>query len=297
MTWDRLDQELAGTNGTVSVYAGRLDAAPAYTRLPDVTHYAASTMKIAVLAALYRAADTGTLDLDTPVPVKNEFHSARPGAPRFRCKPGNDNDPAVWARVDGHSPLRWLAERMIVKSSNLATNLLLDHVGLPAVATVWALAGARHSHTGRGIEDFAARDAGIDNPVTAADLAALLGTIARGAREPGPLATPATCAAMLDVLLAQEHHEDLAAGLPPGTRVALKNGWVRGIRHAAGVVLPDDAPPYTLVVCTSDHPDGRGITRTDPDTAARRLIAHVSATVWTARHDLRPAAPETDPKR
>ncbi|MFI6757694.1 serine hydrolase [Micromonospora sp. NPDC050417] len=290
MTWERLDAELADTAGTVSVYAGRLDAAPAYTRLPQRTHYAASTMKVAVLGALYRAADTGTLDLDAPVPVENEFDSAQPDAPRFRCAPSYDDDPAVWARVGGDAPLRWLAHRMIVRSSNLATNLILGHVGLPAVNAVWDLTGAHHSHTGRGIEDFAARNAGIDNPVTAADLATLLGAIARGAQVPGPLATPATCAAMLDVLLAQEHHEDLAAGLPANTRVALKNGWVRGVRHAAAVIFPDDAPPYTLAVCTSDHPhDGK------PDQAARRLIAHVSATVWAARRDLLPD--RTPPER
>ena len=180
---------------------------------------------------------------------------------------------------------------MIVRSSNLATNLVLGHVGLPAVGAVWALTGARHSRTGRGIEDFAARDAGIDNLVTAADLAALLGAIALGARQPGPLAAPATCAAMLDVLLGQEHREDLAAGLPAGTRVAHKNGWVRGIRHAAGVVFPDDAPPYTVVVCTSADPDSGGITGSgaDPDAAARRLIARVSAAVWADRRRLTPA--------
>ncbi|MGW4464173.1 serine hydrolase [Micromonospora sp. NPDC004704] len=283
MTWDRLDRELADTAGTVSVYAGRLDAAPAYTRLPHHTHFAASTMKVAVLGALYRAADTGALDPDAPVPVENGFDSAKPGASRFRCSPSYDNDPAVWARVGGRAPLRWLAERMIVRSSNLATNLVLGHVGLPAVAAVWALAGARHSHTGRGIEDFAAREAGIDNPVTAADLAALLRTIALGTEAPGPLASTAACTTMLRVLLDQEHREDLAAGLPDGTRVAHKNGWVRGVRHAAGVVFPDDAPPYTVVVCTSDHPDGG-----DPDAAARRLIARISATVWATRRDLAP---------
>jgi beta-lactamase class A len=166
---------------------------------------------------------------------------------------------------------------MIVKSSNLATNILLGHVGLPAVAGVWALAGARHSVTGRGIEDFAARDAGITNLVTAADLAALLGAIARGADQPGPISSTDSCTAMLDVLLAQERREDLATGLPPGTRIAHKNGWVRGVRHGAGVVFPDDAPPYAVAVCVTT--DG-GV----PDEEARRLIARASAAAWAARH-------------
>lgn len=286
MTWERLDRDLAGTPGTVSAYVGRLGADPAYTRLPDATHYAASTMKVAVLAALYRAGEAGMLDLDRPVPVRNEFDSAQPTARRFSCDRDYDNDDAVWQAVGGRAPLRWLAQRMIVKSSNLATNIVISHVGLAAVTGIWALAGARHSVTGRGIEDAAAREAGIANLVTAADLAALLGAIALGAERPGPIAAPATCRAMLDVLLAQEHREDLAAGLPDGVRIAHKNGWIRGVRHGAGAVFPDDAPPYVIAVCTTtDLADG-GESGDGTDDAACRLIARVSAAAWEQRHDL-----------
>ncbi|MEU5726877.1 serine hydrolase [Micromonospora sp. NPDC047738] len=285
MTWEDLDSYLDKAPGTISAYVGRLGAPPTWTRLPDATHYAASTMKIGVLVALHRAAEAGRLDLDAPVPVHNAFDSALPGAPRFANARDYDNDDAVWDRVGGTASLRWLAERMIVRSSNLATNIVIGAVGLPAVAEAWALSGARHSVTGRGIEDSAAREAGIDNLVTAADLAALLGGLARGAREPGPLASPAGCASMLDVLFAQEHREDLAAGLPAGTRIAHKNGWVHGIRHGAGVVFPADAPPYVIVVCTTtDLADGGPSGEEDDD--ACRLIAHVSAQVWASRHDL-----------
>ncbi|MBQ1073480.1 serine hydrolase [Micromonospora sp. C31] len=285
MTWDELDAHLDEVPGTVSAYVGRVGAAPTWTRHADATHYAASTMKAAVLVALHRAAEAGTLDLDVPVPVRNEFDSALPGVPRFSCARHYDNDEAVWGRIGAGEPLRWLAHRMIVRSSNLATNLVIDHVGLPAVARVWDLTGARHSVTGRGIEDFAAREAGVTNLVTAADLAALLGALAAGVDTPGALASPAGCAAMLDVLCAQEHRDDLAAGLPEGTRIAHKNGWVRGVRHGAGVVFPDDAPPYAVVVCTTaDLADGNPTGEEDDD--ACRLIARVSAVAWDARRDL-----------
>ena len=285
MIWEELDAHLDKVPGIVSAYAGRPGARPTWMRRADATHYAASTMKLAVLVALFRAVEAGRLDLDAPVPVRNSFDSALSGAPRFANDRDYDNDEAVWDRVGGEASLRWLAERMIVRSSNLATNICIGQVGLPAVAQAWALAGARHSVTGRGIEDFAARDSGIDNLVTAADLAALLGELALGATRPGPLASPAGCAAMLDVLVAQEHREDLAAGLPDGTRIAHKNGWVRGVRHGAGVVFPDDAPPYTIVVCTTtDLADGGADGEVEDD--ACRLIAHVSERVWAARHDL-----------
>lgn len=297
MTWDELDRELAAAPGTISAYVARLGEPPAYLRLADATHYAASTMKVPLLVALYRAGEAGLLDLDMPIPVRNEFDSAQPGAPRFSNAQHYDNDDEVWERIGGTASLRWLARRMIVKSSNLATNLVLSHVGLAAVSGIWALTGARHSVTGRGIEDRAAREAGIDNRVTAADLAALFEAIALGARpaDAGPvpggtrglrprpeIASPETCAALLDVLFAQEHLEDLAAGLPPGTRVAHKNGWVRGVRHGVGVVFPDDAPPFVIAVCTTTLlADGSGGPGGD---AACRLIARVSAQAWAARH-------------
>ena len=284
MTWDELDTRLEAVPGCVSVHVGRLGASAAYRRLADTTHYAASTMKTAVLVALHRAAEAGRLDLDAPVPVVAEFASAQPGAPRFACDPRDDNDPEVWGRLGGSASLRRLAHRMIVRSSNLATCLVMSHVGLPAVAEVWALAGARHSVTTRAVGDLAARDGGLTNLVTAADLAALHAAIVQGAEQPGPLASPAACAQMRDVLLAQEIRDDLPAGLPAGTRIAHKNGWVHGIRHGAGVVLPDDAPPYAIAVCTTAATADGGPAY--DDATARRLIATVSATAWAARHRL-----------
>jgi beta-lactamase class A len=272
-----LDAELAAVPGTVSVWCGPLGGPPAYERLADATHYAASTMKVAVLAAVYRADEAGALDLDTPVTVSNDFASAAPAAPRFGCSREYDSDAVVWDRLGETVPLRWLARRMIVRSSNLATDIVLSYVGLPAVGEVWRLAGARHSVTGRGIEDYAAREAGITNLVTAADLAALLSAIATRA-----LAGPDACREMLDVLIAQEHREDLAAGLPPGTRVAHKGGWVHGVRHGAGVVFPGDTPPYAVVVCTTSGL-ATGAERDDP---ACRLVARVAAASWADRAEL-----------
>ena len=277
-----LDAELAAAPGTLSVWYGRLGAPPAYQRRAEATHYAASTMKAAVLAALHRAGEAGEIDLDAAVPVRNEFTSAAPAAPVYACRQSYDNDDAVWERLGGTAALRWLAERMIVRSSNLATNLVLARVGLPAVAEVWRAVGARHSVVGRGIEDSAAAEAGITNLVTAADLAALLSAIALGVATDGPLASRASCRAMLDALLAQECSEDLAAGLPPGTRIAHKNGWIPGVRHGAGVIYPDDAPPYVLVVCATSP-----LAVNEQNDEACQLVARVAAVTWANRLSLR----------
>ncbi|MFI6448564.1 serine hydrolase [Kitasatospora sp. NPDC050543] len=264
-SWQGEERHGAGApaRSTLSVVVARPDgppgAAPVRGLNPDAPHLAASTMKVAVLAALHRSG----LDLDEPVPVQNSFVSAAPG-PEFAISAERDSDPEPWHAVGSRRSLRWLADRMIVRSSNLATNLCLAHTGLDAVAEVWRLAGARHSVTGRAVEDFGADAAGIRNLVTAADLARLLHWLPTELR---------------DVLTANAHRVDLAAGLPPGTRVAFKNGWFPGVRHSAGIVYPPDAPPYTLVVCYSG-PLASGDDVQDP---AARLVARISAGYWGRR--------------
>ena len=61
-------------------------------------------------------------------------------------------------------PLRDLLERMIVRSSNLATNALIEIVDArKADATAHAL-GARNIRVLRGVEDGKAFEKGLNNP-------------------------------------------------------------------------------------------------------------------------------------
>ncbi|MER6304089.1 serine hydrolase [Kitasatospora sp. NPDC001539] len=236
------------------------DPEPVFTRAPDELHDAASTMKVAVLAALTRSG----VNLDAEVPVVNRHRSAVGG--EFANDPDWDSDPLPWELLGTHVPLRLLAERMITHSSNLATNLCLARTEPGAVAEVWRRAGATRSASPRGIEDYAARDAGVHNLVSARDLVRLLHSLAD---EP-------------ELLALLEHNSfrvDLAAGLPPGTRIAFKNGWIPGVRHCVGLVHPYDCPPYLIAVCYTG-PLASGADRGDP---AARLLARVSAAVWKRR--------------
>jgi beta-lactamase class A len=76
---------------------------------------------------------------------------------------------------------------------------------------------------------------------------------------------------MVEILARQEFDDEIPAGLPPGTRVAHKTGWITGIVHDAAIVYPDGARPYVLVVLT------RGIERREE---AQGLIADISRLVW-----------------
>jgi beta-lactamase class A len=262
---ERLVRDLHG-DSLVSVWLGDVHGERVYTRREGATHYAASTMKLPLLMAAYRRHERGEIDLDAEVPVHNRFLSAVDGSP-FAIEQHDDQDDETWSRVGRTMSLRALARHTTIHSGNLATNLLLEHVGSAAVSEVLADAGCSELTTlPRGIGDAAARRAGLDNRVTAGDLARVMCGI--GARR---LAEAATCRAVEDILAAQQHRDQVPAGLPTGTYVANKTGWVDGVAHDVALVRPDSAPPYVLAVCT---------TAAASEEALYSLNAAISAAAW-----------------
>ena len=237
---------IIGASGAarVGVAAGRLGGPPTLLVHASEPFYAASTMKVAVMLELYRRAWAGTIGLDEPVVVGNAFRSAVDGTP-FVLDPAGDSDNGLYALEGVAVPAGELARRMIVRSSNLAANLLMDRLGPPAVDAAVGRLGITGVRVVRGVCDDRAFRAGMNSTVTAAGLAMLLELIADGRAAP-----PDACAAMLETLSAQEFNEGIPAGLPPGTRVAHKTGWITALYHDAGVVYPVDARPYVLVVLT-----------------------------------------------
>ena len=229
--------------------------------------HAASTMKLPVMIELFRRADAGRLHLDSAVVLQNRFASIVDGSP-FTLDAGDDSDSSLYARVGQRVTLRELNERMITRSSNLATNAIIALLDArTANATAHAL-GATTMQVRRGVEDTKAFNAGLNNTTSARDLGVLLAAVAQGRA-----ASVASCAAMRDILLRQEFNDDIPAGLPPGTAVAHKTGWITGTTHDAAVVYPAGRAPYVLVI----------LTRAIPERAtAHQLMAGISRDVWAA---------------
>lgn len=258
-------------DGSFSVWAGRVLGPPVVAFCGGVQHYAASTMKLALVMAAFRECEQNRLDLDSTVLVHNEFRSAADGS-RFAMDADDDSDPEPWRRLGAAVTLRWLCYRSLVRSSNLATNLLLEATGFAPVSDVLATVGATKSCVTRGIEDAAARAAGLQNVVTASDLAATLRALATLT-----IAGAGSCREVLSVLAASQLNEAIPAGLPPATWVAHKSGWVDGVTHDAGLIRPPDAPPFVFVMCTTSDLSERD---------ALELIAAGAAATWTDRRVL-----------
>ncbi len=242
--------------------------------------HAASTMKVPVMIQLFRDRDAGALSLDDSIPIRNTFRSIVDSSP-YQLDRADDSDSSLYELEGRNQSIRQLIELMETVSSNLATNLLIDRVGAQrANATAHAL-GADSILVLRGVEDDKAYRAGRNNTTTARDLGMLFTALVQYRA-----ASPAACREMLDILGRQHFSEGIPAGVPPGTRVAHKTGWIGGVvYHDAGIVFPAHGAPYVLVVLTGGIQD---------DTAAYALVSDLSRIVASRDRGVRSGA-ETRP--
>jgi beta-lactamase class A len=215
----------------------------------DTSYHAASTMKVPVMIELFRKIDAGAMRITDSVPLTNEFRSIVDSS-TYSLGATDDSDSALYARVGGRVTVGELIDRMITRSSNLATNAVIDLAGggERITATMRDL-GAGDIQVRRGVEDGKAYRAGLNNTTTARDLATILAAL-----ESGRAASPASTEAMREILLRQEFNDGIPAGLPSGTRVAHKTGWITATAHDAAIVYPPGGEPYVLVVLTGGIP-------------------------------------------
>ena len=235
----------------------------------DTVFHAASTMKIPVMIEVLKRAQEGAFGLDQEVLLVNQFASLADGSP-FSLNAADDGDTTLYSKVGERVSVRELIRRMITRSSNLATNELIELVGAANVTAGAHRLGASRISVLRGVEDQKAFDKGLINTTTSADLAILLEAI-----EKGQVLSPSSSAEMRDVLLAQEFNEKIPAGLPPGTKVAHKTGEITAVSHDAAVVYPAGRKPYVLVVLTKGIRESAGSSALSAD-LSRMVWAHAT---------------------
>jgi beta-lactamase class A len=232
----------------------------------DRWFHAASTIKLAVLVALYATMEREGLDGRARLHVRNQFTSLADGR-YFRVEAGRDGNSHVHSYVGRTMRVEDLARHMITTSSNLATNVLVEFMGAESVRATLDELGVAGIEFRRGVEDERAWESGINNRVTANGLLTLLRLIVEERA-----ISSAACAEMLEILHAQEFVSGIPAGVPDEARVANKTGEISTVAHDAGVVYLPDRDPYILVVLTEWESDG--------DSAPRRgLIARISRLV------------------
>ena len=197
-------------------------------------------MKIPVMIELFHQVDQGKLKLDDPLTIKNEFHSIVDGS-IYALSAKDDSELDLYKAEGQTRTVRQLCELMITVSSNFATNLLIEKLGVENIRATVRTLGADGVNVLRGVEDDKAYEKGLNNTTTARGLAILLQAIAEG-----KAADAESCKEMIGVLERQKFNEGIPAGLPQGTPVAHKTGEITKIHHDAAIVFAKR--PFILVI-------------------------------------------------
>ena len=232
----------------------------------DRWFHAASTIKVAVLLAIFRAADEGRLRLDDSLHVRNRFISAADGS-SFHVSSDSDAKPELYRTIGRTAKISDLAQAMVAASSNLATNLLLDFVGVEYARNVLRDAQVDGVNLQRGVEDYAAHEKGINNEATADGLLKLLSAVR------GEFLSNESKDQAIRILLQQKFKSMIPAGLPAHATVAHKTGEISTASHDMGIVYLPEREPYLAVILTEFDPAQEG---------RRETVAAISEAIYRA---------------
>ncbi len=211
--------------------------------------HAASTMKTPVLLEVYKQAEAGKFSLTDSLEVKNEFKSIVDSS-LYALTPADDSYDALYQKIGGKESIYNLTYAMIIASSNLATNIVIELVGAQNVTQTLRDMDARDIQVLRGVEDIKAYRQGMSNTTTAYDLMLLYENLATH-----KVVSDTSAQAMIDILLDQQFNKIIPAQLPPEVKVAHKTGWITGVHHDSGIVYLPDGRKYVLVLLSKNLED------------------------------------------
>ena len=260
-----VQKAIAQSGADVGVYFKTLDGRTQWSFGSDESFHAASTMKVPVMIELFHQVHQGKVKLQDTLVIKNEFRSIVDGS-IYKLSTEDDSETDLYKAEGQSRTLGQLCEAMITASSNFATNLLIEKLGVENIRATVRELGADGVNVLRGVEDNKAFEKGLNNTTTARGLGVLLQAIAEG-----KAVDAASSKEMVAILERQKFNDGIPAGLPAGIPVAHKTGEISKIHHDAAIVYAER--PYILVVLV------RGVAQ-EKDSAA--LIADISRRLYAA---------------
>jgi len=192
----------------------------------------ASSIKICVLAELYRQAQQGKLKL-TDMYTVNAADLVQDSDIMGGLTPGVTQ-----------ITLRDLATMMVAVSDNSATNVLIDRVGMENVNAFLSAQGLRDTRLRRKMMDLKAAGEGRENISTPNEMAKLLQSLYQGKILNKEMTD--------DFFKVLATHKDswIPRNLPDDLKIADKPGALEGVRNDSGVIFVDKRP-YILCVMTT----------------------------------------------
>lgn len=263
---DNIGDTLSQQGGTFAVAFRDLTTGETLLINEAEVFHAASTMKTPVMIEVYKQAAEGKLSLNDPVEIRNAFKSIADSSV-YSLQPADDSEQGLYEQVGHKRKLGDLLYDMIIVSSNLATNLIIERVGPKNVTQTMHDLGATDVTVLRGVEDQRAFERGLVNTTTAYGLLVLFEKIARG-----QAVNPGASKDMTRILLDQKFNEIIPAQLPAEVKVAHKTGSITGVRHDCGIIILPDGRQYVLVLLSKGLKD---------EEAGIKAMAAVSGMIYT----------------
>lgn len=257
--------------GVLSIYARNLDTGEEFALRADEPVRTASTIKLPIMVACYRAVAEGKARWDEKIPLRPESKVSGSGVIR--------------EFADGTLlTLRDLMHVMIVVSDNTATNLILDRLSADYVNETMEKLGFEQTRSMRKIRGdgtqlkaasgFSKEGAKEENHrfgigrSTPREMAKLLEML-----ENGSVVSREASLDMIAVLKRQQYKDAIGRRLEgaEGVTVASKSGALDALRSDVGVVYH---PGGRLVIAATV--DGMPATDYSPDNVGNRLISRVT---------------------
>ncbi|TVQ68159.1 MAG: serine hydrolase [Balneolaceae bacterium] len=245
-----IERFLESREGTYAVWFEHLQQPElSFSVNPDTIFHAASTMKTAVMAELFRRAELGDLSLSDSIRIENRFYSIVDGS-EFQLPLDPYGDDPFERRAGEMATLGDLNHAMITYSSNIATNLILQITGAAQTTQTMQNLGAGGVEVIRGLYDMKAFELGLSNRTTARGLGTLFRRIAEG-----NAISPEMDSLMISVLKDQFYRDVIPSLLPESLPVANKTGFISGVIHDSAIVWLPNGDSYVLIFLSKELPD------------------------------------------
>jgi beta-lactamase class A len=240
--WSKLESRISevdrGLDGVLGVAIDDLTTGQKFLLRSDSIFPQASSIKIAVLAELYRQnqlathGTSGKAKLTDPYTVQSADVVA-------------DSDIMGGLTPDvTRITNRDLATMMVAVSDNSATNVLVDRVGMDNVNAMLDSLGLHNTRLRRKMMDVKSASEGLENISTPLEMLALLEKIYKG-----EVLDKENTAGFFK-MLSTHKSGFLTRDLPDNIQVASKPGELEGVRNDSGIVFVQNRP-YIICVMTT----------------------------------------------
>ena len=234
--WQKLEATINGVDhnldGVLGVAILDLATGQKYLLHADEVLPTASSIKIAILAELYRQAQQGKIKLGDLYTLQSSDLVAGSGI-------ANALTPGVTRLT-----IRDVAALMISVSDNSATNIIIDRIGMENVNALLDSLGLTHTRLRRKMMDVKAAAEGRENISTPREMVMLLEDLYRG---------KVLNKQMTDdffELLSVHKESYIPRELPEDLRIANKPGELEGVRNDSGIIFTGKRPFIISVMTT-----------------------------------------------